>query len=298
MIRDTGLEFDQEMTITFEYELRSIDGINPRIAMIDLLSNVLLCTMNKGTFWGGETRFYGGNSRKVKPFGNPDKLKSGDYDGWISSVFKGLSDNISGMMGGKGFFEGGASNLLKAAGGNLLSQVAGAGLDKMGRRAPQVINSLLSGESTGEWHLTIGNPANPIISIGNLALTSTDIQLYGPLSNDDFPTQLKVICSLKPARPRERIDIISMFSRNNRTYLTVQPETVTYTDKKRPGKLETPKKSAGSSRSKTKGKKNKSKKPAHKDSDFIVTSDPKIKDRFPNHIGKNAVILQSAKWIG
>jgi hypothetical protein len=203
-------------------------------------------------------------------------------------------------MGGKGFFEGGASNLLKNVGGNLLSQVAGAGLDKMGRRAPQAINSLLSGESTGEWHLTVGNPANPIISIGNLALTATDIQLYGPLGADDFPTQLKVVCSLTPARPRERVDIINMFSRNNRTYLTTKPQTVTSASKNIPTTQKVPKKSTGTSKSKTKGKKNKGAKPVQKAEDFIITTDSKTKERFPNHVGQSdqASILQTARWIG
>jgi hypothetical protein len=36
----------------------------------------------------------------------------------------------------------------------------------MGR--PQIVglNALLTGEDTGEWHVMIGNPANPMMSIG------------------------------------------------------------------------------------------------------------------------------------
>lgn len=214
LMRDSGLLFEQKIELHFEYELRSIDGINPRIAMIDLLSNIMFCTMNKGNWWGGENRYYGGNPRVVKPFGDPNKLKAGDIGGYVESVIGGIAKSLGNT------FEKGLAEGLKTIGGNLLSQISGSGLDKLGRRAPQVINSLLTGESTGEWHLTVGNPANPIIAIGNLALTQTVIDFYGPLGADDFPTQLKVICSLEPARPRDSTDIISMFSRNNRTYLT------------------------------------------------------------------------------
>jgi hypothetical protein len=170
--------------------------------------------MNKGNWWGGEVRYFGGNPRKVKPFGDPNKLKSGDYGGYVESVIGGLSKSLNNLA------SGGLANGLKTIGGNILSQIAGGALDKLGRRAPQVINSILTGESTVEWHLTVGNPANPIIAIGNLALMSTAIEFYGPLGADDFPTKLKVVCSLEPARPRDSTDIISMFSRNNRTYLT------------------------------------------------------------------------------
>ena len=54
-----------------------------------------------------------------------------------------------------------------------------------------------------------------MISSGNLILEGTEIQFDGPLDKDDFPTKLKVTCSLKPARPRDRDDIQMMFVPNN-----------------------------------------------------------------------------------
>ena len=64
---------------------------NPKIAFIDLLSNVLVVTANKGSFWGGERRFYGGNPRQVKPFGDTSMLASGDYKGYMDSLMTGLT---------------------------------------------------------------------------------------------------------------------------------------------------------------------------------------------------------------
>jgi hypothetical protein len=296
MIRDKGLEFTQNLTLTFEYELRSIDGVNPRIAMIDLLSNVLICTMNKGSFWGGETRFHGANARQVKPFGNPKLLAKGDYSGYLGSIMGGLSERMNGLMGGKGLFDGGLANAAKSIGGNLLSQVAGAGLDKMGRGGVQAINSLLTGENTGEWHVTVGNPANPIISLGNMVLTKTDVEFFGPLGADDFPTKLKVICTLQPARPRDRLDIISMFSRNNRTYLTIPPQSASpkYKGvKQKVGKGPATKTGNVPSKSSKKNKSNQNKQ-NFVESDYDIVTSPVLKDRFPNHIGGVSTVIQEA----
>jgi hypothetical protein len=47
---EEGLEFDQKISLQFDYELRSYNGINPRQAMLDLLSNILNVTYTTGTF--------------------------------------------------------------------------------------------------------------------------------------------------------------------------------------------------------------------------------------------------------
>jgi hypothetical protein len=228
-VRDKGLTFEQKFELKFEYQLRSIDGINPKIAFLDLLSNILVVTANKGSFWGGERRFVGGNPRRVSPFGDPKKLAAGDYSGYMDSLMSGLTDRIDTLSKGKGFsIPEGVGNMLKSLGGNLMSQITGGALDKMGRPGAQAMNSLLTGDDTGEWHVTVGNPANPIISVGNLALTKTEVSLEGALGPDDFPTKIIVTCSLEPARPRDRTDIMNMFSRNNRTYLTTTPKSVQY----------------------------------------------------------------------
>lgn len=228
MVREKGLNFTQDITLNFEYELRSIDGINPKIAMIDLLSNVLVVTANRGEFWGGEIRHYGGDPRRIKPLGDTKKLASGDMGGYFASLVSGISGRLNNLTGGAGLSMEGIGNAMKNIGGGLMNNIIGGGLDKMGRPGAQAMQALLSGEDTGEWHVMIGNPANPIMSIGNLYLEKTEISLHGALGPDDFPTKLKVTCSLKPSRPRDRSDIMALFHRNARTYLTTPPSAKRY----------------------------------------------------------------------
>jgi hypothetical protein len=283
-IRDTGLEFKQDMTVVFEYELRSIDGVNPRVAMLDLLSNIMICTMNRGTFWGGDVRYYGGNPRQMKPIGDPDKLAAGDYSGYFDSLVSGISGKLNGLSGGKGLSWEGIKNAAKTMGGNLMSQIAGGALDKMGRPGVQALNALLSGESTGEWHLMVGNPANPIISIGNLVLTETDVEVYGALGFDDFPSKVRVTCKLAPARPRDRTEILGMFSRNGRTYLTSPSQETKYAGNRRNGGQNGGVTPRGQSKS-----------DSLKLGDFSQIPHDFVTSRFPNHSPEQ--VTQSAKTI-
>jgi hypothetical protein len=70
----------------------------------------------------------------------------------------------------------------------------------------------LTGAPTGEWHLQIGNPFAPIMMLGNLWCTTCDFEFNNELSIDDFPTELKFTCTLKPGRQRDASDIQSIFN--------------------------------------------------------------------------------------
>lgn len=85
----------------------------------------------------------------------------------------------------------------------------------------EAVKAFLTGDSTGSWHVTIGNPLNPIAVIGNLTCTSSDFEFDGPLGYEDFPSKLKVTVNLKPGRYRDKGDIESMFNAGRgRIYLT------------------------------------------------------------------------------
>lgn len=60
--RDSGLTggvmTDNGITLKFEYSLKAIGHINAKAAMLDIMSNILATTHYRGSFWGGEARFY------------------------------------------------------------------------------------------------------------------------------------------------------------------------------------------------------------------------------------------------
>ena len=120
------------------------------------------------------------------------QMASGDF-----SAFKDLGQKI-------------ADNADKFQVGQVLK---GMFMNKIGRPSVYAFSSLLSGSPVGLWHLTIGNPRNPIMAMGNLILTESTIQHYGPLGIDDFPTGIKVAVTLKHAKSRDAVEISKMYTK-------------------------------------------------------------------------------------
>ena len=233
-----NLEFKHEFTLVFSYKLRSYQNINPKSAMLDLLANVFATTYTRGNFWGGRQEIIGAQPNKTgwnKAQQLMDKgidhigglfgaLMNGTFDGAaiLGSICKGADKLISAiqsegtkfMNDPKGtaqeYYQKGAKAAKKLG---IPKGVKGLLKNQLGRPEIYAFQSLLDGSNTGLWHVTIGNPLNPIASIGNLIITDTQVQQFGPLGIDDFPTELKVTVTLKHARPRDSVAMERMYTK-------------------------------------------------------------------------------------
>jgi len=230
LIRKQGLEFDQTFTLKFEYELRAFEGANPKIMMLDQLANILALTYNNAPFWGGSVRYIS-DGAVAKPLGNLEKLREGDYLGFAGSI----ADDMSKMFTGVGAGVGGAVGALmrgdfSAALGALKDNkflnnlIGGAAMEMFNTpQGSMAVQSLLTGDPTGQWHVTIGNPLNPIMVIGNLCMQDCEITFSGGMGIQDFPEHMSVVITLKPGRPRDKAEIESMFN-SGRGRFYVQPD--------------------------------------------------------------------------
>jgi len=223
-VRERGLDFSmgkQGFSLDFEYNLRTWAGANPKMAFLDLLSNFLSLTFNTAPFWGGAVRYFQ-QTGFLAPGFNTDSFEKGDN-------VQGIKDLVAG--GGAQLL--GAANDLKKFVNDLQSQLAqGANLESIigsitdskvaqvlagGRLAPLVQNpllmrSMLDGRAVGEWHMMIGNPMDPIATIGNLVLKTASVNFGEELGEDGFPTTMKFSVTLDHGRPRAKQDIESMFN--------------------------------------------------------------------------------------
>ena len=77
------------------------------------------------------------------------------------------------------------------------------------------MKAILTGEPVGNWHLTVGNPLNPIMVIGNLICTDMKFEFSEELGPDDFPLELKVVYNLEHGMARDKGSIQSIFNRGN-----------------------------------------------------------------------------------
>jgi hypothetical protein len=215
LAREQGLKFEQDFTLTFHYDIRGYGNTSPKAAFMDTMANLLALTYSNAPFWGGATRYLTSGS-VGKPFGDYNKLRSGDYSGFLGS----LKDQFMGAA------TGGWEDLKKGFGNSkILDNIVGGGLMKLfnGPQGATLAAAFLSGDPTGNWHLTVGNPMAPMMVIGNLAMQDAQFEFEGPLGYEDFPSKLKVTITLKPGRPRDKGDIESMFNAGRgRMYLQPQ----------------------------------------------------------------------------
>ncbi len=216
MIRDRGLKFSNDMKLTFEYELKSLSYINPKIAMIDIISNMLTMTTNNAQFFGGGHRYYGSAGFVGSQFGDINKLRGGDFSGYMGSVVNDVETGMKGLFGdADGNFDSnsivdGLKNVGKTLLGNMLGGFLGSQVG--GQTGTSATKAFISGEPTGDWHVTVGNPLNPIVMMGNMICDNAQMTLGAGLGYDDFPMEVKFELDLKHGKPRDKGDIENMFN--------------------------------------------------------------------------------------
>jgi hypothetical protein len=204
--------------------------------VLDILSNFLVMGSASAVFFGGQHRFMG-NPAKY-PFLGGEKGIESWYSGkpleWGKST---INQFVGGVANPEGNIVTSASNffstLFSGGGGGGLEAIFGAvkGLftekgvgtnfvkryiaEKSTGQIPYLVGlkALLTGEPVGEWHVTIGNPLNPIAMIGNLICTGVEVELGEELGPDDFPTEIKFTVKLEHAMGRDRDAIQSIFNR-------------------------------------------------------------------------------------
>ena len=98
-----------------------------------------------------------------------------------------------------------ANNLNKMWGDHVIQQTTMPSISGM--------KALLTGDPVGNWHLTVGNPLNPIMVVGNLICTKMEVQMDDELGPDDFPISMKVTYTIEHGMPRDKAGIQSMFNR-------------------------------------------------------------------------------------
>ena len=228
-VRDRGIDFSNDIKLNFEYELKSLNYVNPKVAMIDIISNMLTMTTNNANFFGGGHRYYGAQGYVASQFGDINKLRNGDFGGYMGSVVNDISNGFSNVFGGgNGNYNKpntlkGALTLAKTALGNLLGGFLAGNVGALS--GVQATKAFVSGEPTGNWHLTVGNPLNPIVMMGNMYCDNATMTLGEGLGYDDFPMEAKFEITVKHGKPRDKGDIENMFNiGKGRIYASVANE--------------------------------------------------------------------------
>jgi hypothetical protein len=219
MIRDRGINFSNDMKLQFEYELKSLSYVNPKIAMIDIMSNMLAMTTNNAQFFGGGHRYYGSAGFVASQFGDASKLRNGEFAAYMGSVVNDVETGMKGLFGDSSgnFNANSIVDGLKKAGTTMLGNMLGGFLGGQvgGATGTAATKAFIDGGPTGDWHVTVGNPLNPIVMMGNMICDKTIMTLGEGLGYDDFPMEIKFEIDVKHGKPRDKGDIENMFNAGN-----------------------------------------------------------------------------------
>jgi hypothetical protein len=210
------------ISLKFHYVFRSFNGMSPKIAALDIISNFMNLTYQDAQFLGQLARYFPKTGVKFDPttteaIGNILTSWGTTSAGNNSSEFGTLFANLIGAV--------------KLAGSNIVSDPLGTGLkalqaglmrpDMLGNAIPDLISikSALSDRPVGEWHIVVGNPMNPIFVMGDLLCTDVKMAWDDEIGPDDFPTGVTFSVTLKQGKPRDKTAIERMLN-HGQTKLT------------------------------------------------------------------------------
>lgn len=230
LVRERGFPKQKSVKMQFDYSLRSYGGINPKIAFLDLLTNFLSLTYNTAPFWGGDVRYFEKTGVTIDGLAMEKHMLAGDAKAALAGGIKAVANGASGgleqltqllkTLGGSEALDATQKKDIANFGvkkGGPLDQGAAFYSEKLGKlfRTPLSYRSVLDGRAIGEWHVTIGNPMNPMATMGNLVVASVDMKFGEILGVDDFPTEFSFTVTLDHGRPRAKQDIESIFNMGN-----------------------------------------------------------------------------------
>jgi hypothetical protein len=237
-IANQALQSRLNMTLETCYEQKYINGIDPGLAMMDILSNLF----KMGT---SDQKFILSNSPMLQEFVSNLNNNGANYEAWIPLMTKMVNAFVEGVTnfidemkktstadvtGTEGSSTGTADDQ-KAKTDSFQTAIPDANtINSMGSFLKGVANSLLagtiskyrwplkgsigmmSGINTTPWHLTIGNPYSPIINIGNIVVGSVDVKLSNELGFNDMPARIDVAVNVEFGRPLGKQELEKMFN--------------------------------------------------------------------------------------
>jgi hypothetical protein len=221
----SGINYSFSLEVTTEYEQKFIGGLDPTKAFYDIIANIATFGTDNAVF------FLNGAGNAAKKFSDTIALLRNDPKQAISNIIKNIVAELNSIVDNiKKTFNNNSSEsesggstdndlTQKIIDGILLDAVEGV-VKKYEIRILGVVN-MLTGNSSGTWHVTIGNPKRPIFSSGDMYCTKVTVDLGETLAFNDLPSRITVKFTLENARPLGKQEIMSRFMQGvGRTYIS------------------------------------------------------------------------------
>jgi hypothetical protein len=232
---EQGLQSSFNFTLETVYEQKYIGGIDPGAAFNDLLTNSL-------TMGTSNIRFLGKPGNKLAQQLREANNNPSNPDGWknliittVRTVIDALQGTIKNTLNNNKDVFVQPQDTSKETGDNEQekkskeSEAAEANIQKIGivrRLISSVLASTvaryqwpirgalnqLTGEAATPWHLTIGNPHSPLLSMNNIKVNTLDVALGNELAFNDIPRYMTIKATIEQGRNFGKQEIESMFN--------------------------------------------------------------------------------------
>ena len=243
----SGLKCSVSIKMVVEYEQKFISGIDPTIAWMDIINNILVFGTSKSTNYGLSPTFKSKLDTWTK---DPSELIK-DIVSELGSLLKGIKDKLqnalksankdredaiaakSGNDDAKARIEAkkaeneknlfndaknALSNLIESIGASVAAAVRKYRVEIMG-----IANSLAGTPST-PWHITVGNPLRPVFCSGDMLTDDIKLTLGSTLAFNDLPSNIKVEFTLTNARPWGLQEILAKFNTGHLRTVNIQKD--------------------------------------------------------------------------
>lgn len=216
----TGLESNIAIEFEAKYTAKYINGVNTRDAMRLLLARAI----KMGT---SPERFYITGKASTVLTKMLEAFSNGDFSKITDAIINGINDimakvtavfSASPEQPKETDSKESKTAAITAKFDSVISSIQDAASTLIKNRFSRYkINlqgaiSALAGLNTGHWHITLGNPKYPWLTIGNLIVDDVTLDVGGEMTYDDMFSELTVKIKLLTGRPLGAKGLSSIFN--------------------------------------------------------------------------------------
>lgn len=204
-----GLKSNMTVSLKTGYEQKFIGDIDPGSAMLDIIRNLTRMGTSDVVYFASKNAEIFTKLRTAAAAGNNvdlwwDFIKTllNKFIEAINTLFDTMKDKVV-----KAVSNTSGTKIVEEA----LTTIAASTIAKWKWPLKGGLG-VMTGENTTPWHLTIGNPYSPFVSLGNVIVEKVSVDWNNEIGFNDIPTRIDVDIKVSLGRNLGGQEIFSMFN--------------------------------------------------------------------------------------